>query len=348
MNKYVAFLDILGFKAKLKQLGHIAAKQYISAFSSTVYREWERLNPQLLEGSIVSDSLIIYTKDTTRRALTELMTVIDRICKKEFSENKILIRGAIAKGEFDKMPAVELSNLSKGLIVGQAYVDAYTMENTAKVAGISLTEEVYADIGELENQFDCTEEKMSNSTNYIMRYLDYDYLSIPENMRTYVNLAADSNWLPHYYNTLYFAIKAEKNSNKATELFDCILASIGDPSEYWQEIDKFIKNAFDNDVVFNFQKRFLKYIREQIVVHRNLQSITNYRPKNIDRVLKFIEEHGHLTISEISTTLGISRPTTARIVQSLTDEGILTTQSTEVTLSDKSKRSVKKYSIKEI
>lgn len=35
MNKYVAFLDILGFKNKLKQLGQATAKQYISAFSST-------------------------------------------------------------------------------------------------------------------------------------------------------------------------------------------------------------------------------------------------------------------------------------------------------------------------
>ena len=347
MNKYVAFLDILGFKAMLKQLGHVAAKQYISAFAATAYHEWERLNPKHLEGSIVSDSFIIYTKDTTCSALTELITVIDRICKKEFSENEILIRGAIAKGEFDKMPAVELSNLSKGLIVGQAYVDAYTMENAAKVAGISLTEEVYADIGELGNQFGCTEEKMPNSTNYIMKYLDYDYLSIPDNMRIYVNLAADSNWLPHYYNTLYFAIKAEQNSNKATELFDCIITSFGDPSEYWQEIDKFIKNAFDNDVVFNFQRRFLKYIREQIVVRRKLKYAANNRLNNSDRILNFIAEHGHLTISEISTTLGISRPTTARIVNSLTDEGVLTTESAEVTLLDRSKRSVNKYSIKE-
>ena len=32
MSKYVAFLDILGFKKKLQQLGQDAAKQYISAF----------------------------------------------------------------------------------------------------------------------------------------------------------------------------------------------------------------------------------------------------------------------------------------------------------------------------
>lgn len=47
MNKYVAFLDILGFKNKLKQLGQATAKQYISAFSSTAYHEWKQINPNL-------------------------------------------------------------------------------------------------------------------------------------------------------------------------------------------------------------------------------------------------------------------------------------------------------------
>lgn len=85
MGKYVAFLDILGFKSKLKQLGQSAAKQYISAFSSTAFQEWQRFQPKLVEGYIVSDSFIIYSKDTTKAALNEMLTIIDRICKKEFS-----------------------------------------------------------------------------------------------------------------------------------------------------------------------------------------------------------------------------------------------------------------------
>lgn len=344
MSKYVAFLDILGFKKKLQQLGQDDAKQYISAFSATAYHEWEQLHPTRVEGYIVSDSFIIYTRDASRAALTELLTIINRICKKEFSENKILIRGAIAKGEFDRMPAVELSNLSKGLMVGQAYVDAYTMENAAKVAGILLTEEVYTDVGELDGRFECTEEKTSGASNYIMRYLDYEYLTQIENMRIYVELAASSNWLPHYYNTLYFAIKTEKNSNKATTLFESILASIGDPSEYWREIDRFIKNAFDKDVMPDFQKRFLKYLREQIVVRKPLQETVKSRPGNRERVLKFIEERGNLTISQIASTLDMPRPTTARIVRNLTDEGLITETSVEVATGNNVKHPIRTYS----
>ena len=346
MSKYVAFLDILGFKKKLQQLGQVAAKQYIGGFSATAYHEWERFQPKLVEGYIVSDSFIIYTRDTSRQALIELLTIIDNICKKEFSENKILIRGAVAKGEFDRMPAVELSNLSKGLMVGQAYVDAYTMENAAKVAGVLLTEDVYVDIGELDGQFECSEERTLCGSNYIMRYLDYEYLSQTGNMRIYVDLAASSNWLPHYYNTLYFAIKAEKNSNKVTALFESILDSIGDPSECWQEIDKFIKNAFDSDVISGFQKRFLKYLREQIVLRKSSQQPVKSRVGNKERVLKFIEERGNLTISQISSTLGMSRPTATRIVRSLADEGAITESTAEATTENAVKRLGRTYSVR--
>ena len=229
-------------------------------------------------------------------------------------------------------------------MVGQAYVDAYTMENAAKVAGILLTEEVYTDVGELDGRFECTEEKTSGAINYIMRYLDYEYLTQIENMRIYVELAASSNWLPHYYNTLYFAIKTEKNSNKATTLFESILASIGDPSEYWREIDRFIKNAFDKDVMPDFQKRFLKYIREQIVLRKPNREVVSTRPSSRERVLKFIEERGNLTISQIASTLDMPRPTTARIVRNLTDEGLITETSVEVATGNNVKHPIRTYS----
>lgn len=83
-------------------------------------------------------------------------------------------------------------------------MDEYTLKSGAKVAGILVTPEVYADIGELEGQFVCTEEKGPGGSNYIMRYLDYEYLSKMENLQTFVTLAAEARWMPHYADTNAF------------------------------------------------------------------------------------------------------------------------------------------------
>ena len=56
--KYVAFLDILGFKETLKKMKQPEAAEYISRFSSIAFDEWTKTQPTLLEGYIVSDSYI--------------------------------------------------------------------------------------------------------------------------------------------------------------------------------------------------------------------------------------------------------------------------------------------------
>lgn len=137
--KYVAFLDILGFKNKLGTLSQYEAAEFIGSFSTTAFHQWESETISKLNGYIVSDSFIIYSKDTSIESLKELIEVVTNICKKEFANNSILLRGAIAKGPFEKLEAKEISTLKKGLIVGQAYVDAYLLEGTVKLTGIVLS-----------------------------------------------------------------------------------------------------------------------------------------------------------------------------------------------------------------
>lgn len=265
--KYVAFLDILGFKSTLKSMGQYEATRYISDFSSTAFSEWDKIAPQLLEGYIVSDSFIIYSQNASESSLGELLHIVDRICKSEFSTNSILIRGAIASGDFDRLEARELASLRKGLIVGQAYVDAYLLESTVKVPGIVLSEAVYHDAQNIsefsKNIFD---EKTKNSTSYIFRYLSSDYLLEEDKLRKFIQLAQNSKWMPHYYNAMHFALKHEGNSKKVDQIFSNILNIIckGDPSENWRDIDVFISNAFNEDVVGGFQRRLLRYLRQKL------------------------------------------------------------------------------------
>ena len=265
--KYVAFLDILGFKSVLRKMKQHEATHYISEFSSTAFFEWDKVKPRSLEGYIVSDSFIIYSKDASESALNELLYLVDRICKEEFSTNSVLIRGAIASGDFDRLEARELASLRKGLIVGQAYVDAYLLESTVKVPGIVLSEAVYHDAQNIpvfsKNIF---EEKTKNAISFIYRYLSSDYLLEEEKLCKFIQLAQNSKWMPHYYNAIYFALKHEENNKKVDQIFSNIFNIIceGNPSENWRDIDTFISNAFNEDVVGGLQMRLLRYLRQKL------------------------------------------------------------------------------------
>lgn len=265
--KYVAYLDILGFRSILKTKKQHEATQYISNFSSTAFLEWEKIDSNLLEGYIVSDSFIIYSKNASEIALNELLHIVDRICKEEFSANSVLIRGAIASGDFDRLEARELASLKKGLIVGQAYVDAYLLEGTVKVPGIVLSEAVYREAQNMpEFGKNIFEEKIRNATSYIFRYLSSDYLLEEERLEKFIRLAQDSKWIPHYYNAIYFALKNETNSKKVDQIISNIFNIIckGNSNENWRSVDTFISNAFNEDVASGFQMRLLRYLRQKI------------------------------------------------------------------------------------
>lgn len=266
--KYVAFLDILGFKDILRTMDHDKAKDFIVSFSANIYSVWSEKTRDKIRGYVVSDSVIIYTTDLTNEALQQLLDILDQICKREFALNSILLRGAIAKGEFDKIEAQELSTLSKGLIVGQAYVDAYLLEGTVKTIGIVISKDVFSDIQQMNNYVTkVIEENGAIEVHYILKYLDIDFLLVDGNLNKYVSLAKKSSWLPHYYNTLYFSLKNETSDAKVSKVFSNILLEIHEnkPSENWRLVDTFIKNAFDSNVNANFQTRFLKYIRTHLI-----------------------------------------------------------------------------------
>lgn len=322
VSKYVAFLDILGFKEKLKKLSQEDAKSFIERFSTTAFNQWKNINPSLVEGYIVSDSFILYTHDTSVQSVFQLLQLVKRICQREFTENGILIRGAIAKGEFDRIEAREIPSLRKGLIVGQAYVDAYLMEGSIKTAGIALTNEVFQDVEAYAYPIDCFKENADGKEVCVMRYFNFDFLNEPKNVINFTNLAISAGWLPHYYNTLYWALVNEK-PNKAIDLFNSIVNCInnGNPGENWRSLDEFIKGAFNGEVNTHFQTRFLAFLRSYVIPVNSDKRFLSNRTGNRERVLQYIGSCNNLTLKQISLNTGLSQATTARIVNDLVKDG---------------------------
>lgn len=186
-----------------------------------------------------------------------------------------MIRGGISKGDFARIKVSELPNLEKALIVGKSYVKAYELEGANKVIGINLSEEVYLDILEYDNQLDrklanCSKFKSQaikygkkTDKSYLFKYITLDFLLEDNNLSQFVNLANQSNWLEHYYNTLSFALQNERSSKIKKELFVRIVQIISDNKE--NSLDLFIENAFKDGVVKSFKTYFLKYISKTLL-----------------------------------------------------------------------------------
>lgn len=276
--KYVAFLDILGFKNILDEKDQETGKDFIIQFSKTIFKVFRSFEGALdfkVKGYIVSDSLILYSNDSSKEALVNLIEVVETICRDEYIKNGILIRGGISKGDFAKIKASELPNLEKALIVGKSYVKAYELESANKVIGINLSKEVYLDILEYDNQPD---RKSTNwpkfksqaikygkkkDTYYLFKYITLDFLLTDNNLSQFVKLANQSNWLEHYYNTLSFALQKERGSKKKKELFVKIVQIISESKE--NSLDLFIENAFKDGVEKRFKTYFLKHIGKTLL-----------------------------------------------------------------------------------
>lgn len=249
--KYVAFLDILGFKETLKKLEHDDAIKYIKNFASVVYNKFSRVeSDRNIKGYIFSDSIILYTNDTKDGSLSALINLIRDICRDEFEVNKVLLRGGLTRGAFDKVPASELKALEKGLIVGKAFVDAYRLESSAKVIGIMLSDSVKKDMSR------CT---LYSNINNLLNYIDIDFLFKNNNLRDFIKLAFNSDWRPHYYNTLYFAIKNERNTNKVEELFHKIREILTILDSNNNLFGDFLEKGVNEDIDENFKLLIQKY-----------------------------------------------------------------------------------------
>lgn len=269
--KTVAFIDTLGFKQKITSINHQQAIEVIRSFNSQIYNLWRDLNydsDNTIHGQTFSDSLIIYTDNSSHESLRKVLTFLNKLYKISITQCDLPLRGGISIGDFDHIPATEFHNLQKELVVGTAFIDAYLLESANKIKGskIIFRAEIHNIISNDLTEFSSKEvlKLDDGQVLYEMPWGDIHYLSEGnyEALSIFVDLATRSKWLDHYFHTLDTFLTMESQRDKH-EIFKKIISLIRNKYKY-NDLDNFIENFFKTDGIVNLKKSFSSYIREKI------------------------------------------------------------------------------------
>lgn len=271
--KYVAFVDILGFKEIVKRSSQADASRVVTDFSSMVYQSWRSLgyqNSNKINGFIVSDCVIVYTNSDKPSELHSLLQLLLVIFPKAIYENGIMLRASITKGAFEDLPTNTFENLGKRLIVGQAYVEATILESKYKGSQIVFGQSVRDDIREIDGASYLVSEITSTAQNenetdqyYSLHWTNLEEFTREDNLRSFIKLANDSKWLSHYYTTIYLFIRDIHNEQHKREVLNQIWICITDLDTANMSCrDTFIMNAFAEELSRPFRQMMAKYFRE--------------------------------------------------------------------------------------
>jgi hypothetical protein len=121
-NRFVAFLDVLGFREALSTL---AAESPNELFHVMVDSHWFQAasSARTCEFQLFSDSIIVSTKDDHPSSFISLANLINGL-RNSFLERGLLVRGAVAFGQhFNK----------HGICISPALVEAYELENRSAI-----------------------------------------------------------------------------------------------------------------------------------------------------------------------------------------------------------------------
>ena len=154
VNKYIALLDVLGFKKGVNGYGFQKyLLKYVNALNIIIDSKISTRSDKF-NYIILSDSIIITTNSDTKKAFSSLIELCSRLIYSLVC-NKIPIRGAISYGP------VMLKNIGQNpgniFLAGPAVVEAYELEKRQDWIGISFSESVISKHFEYLNLFSWSE-----------------------------------------------------------------------------------------------------------------------------------------------------------------------------------------------
>jgi hypothetical protein len=178
------------------------------------------------------------------------------------------LRGGLSCGEFDDIPAMEFDNLQKGILIGDAFIDAYLLESSYGIKGSKLifSDEINDKITNLNNKYTTQHLlKIDDSTNlYELKWGNIELLTANnyEFLNKFIELATESKWLNHHFNTLETFLINE-NQEKKFEIFLHIINNIKEKNNY-SDLDHFIEHFMKSEGAIYIKKSFLAFIREKL------------------------------------------------------------------------------------
>ena len=127
-DRFVAFLDIMGFKDRVARTNHAQLLDQLTNFNREITSYIGKYKNSEIQLAQFSDSIVLFSNDTTSISLQTLAEVTRGIMQTAINL-QIPMKGAIAQGKIT-------CDIPKQLFFGQALIDAYLLEENINYYGI--------------------------------------------------------------------------------------------------------------------------------------------------------------------------------------------------------------------
>jgi hypothetical protein len=182
-ERFVAFLDIMGFKNKLLVDGHDDVKKMLMTLHQVLKpiekigeinklkEKMQNVDSRISSGAFpifFSDSIILISSDKSSGSLLVLLRYIEYVFREAISK-EIPMKGAIA---FSKVTA----DLDNSIFFGQPLIDAFELQNQLQLYGVVLHNTVEKRFNESDThksikKYDIFRYPVSMKTGKIMHYV---------------------------------------------------------------------------------------------------------------------------------------------------------------------------------
>lgn len=236
VERYIAYLDVLGFKELVFQKNLTALEEYFLTVNKSLATLKSEQNK--IESFIISDSIILIVPDSTEDF--KLMLRAIQTIQSELIFKDIWIRGAVSFGEifYDKM---------LNLIIGKGIINAYLLEQEAKFPRVIIDPKIIPRIAENRQSF-------YNTINPLFENFESEKLKLVHSWYEYIK--DDAFFIDYAYKILLDSI----NETTIDPVFNVLKCRLYSDQKYY---DKFlwVKNYFmdsSQDLYRKFDRDFKK------------------------------------------------------------------------------------------